>query len=193
MSAVELGTGRLSWPRAERVGDRYGVVMLMVDGDSLSEPTGYIRPANPPIGQRGRLVAEVLETRESTHIGDLFRGLFPETPEVGERIVLGNGTFFTEDTDWGALTMGLEPHEPRHSDWLDPVALYRAHEQTVRLTFEPEDRPARVEDAQPGEADSVAVASAAGAPPAHGAPAQDPDAELYAPPFAYRAERRCEP
>lgn len=137
MSAIELGTGRLSWPRNERVCDRYGAVMLMADGDSFVEPSRYVNPTDAPVGQRGTLVAEVLETRESTHIGDLFRGLFPETLEVGERIVLGTGTFFVEDTDWGAVLMGLSPDEPRNSDWLDPKALYRAHEQTVRLTFEP--------------------------------------------------------
>lgn len=132
---VELGTGRLTWPRAERVGDRYGVVMLMADGDSMTETSHYINPTDPPVDRRGRLVAEVLETRDSTHIGDLFRGLFPETPEIGERIALGEGTFFTEDTDYGAITMGLAPDDDRTSDWLDPRNLYRAHEQTVRLFF----------------------------------------------------------
>jgi hypothetical protein len=136
---IELGTGRLSWPRFERIGDRYGTVMLMADGDSFTEPSRYIWPSNGPVGQRGTLVAEVLETRDSTHIGDLFRGFFPETPEVGERIVLGEGTFFTEETDFGALLLGLRPDDGRDSDWLDPPKLYRAHEQTVRLTFEGEE------------------------------------------------------
>lgn len=138
---IELGTGRLSWPRFERVGDRYGTVMLMADGDSFTEPSRYVRPNNAPVGQRGTLVAEVLEARESTHIGDLFRGFFPETPEVGERIILGEGTFFTEETDFGALLLGLRPDDGRDSDWLDPPKLYRAHEQTVRLTFEGDGAP----------------------------------------------------
>jgi hypothetical protein len=132
---VELGTGRLTWPSVERVGDRYGVVMLMADGDPMTETSHYINPSEPPIDRRGSLVAEVLETRDSTHIGDLFRGFFPETPEVGEQIVLGEGTFFTEGTGYGAVTMGLAPDDGRDSDWLDPSQLYRAHEQTVRLFF----------------------------------------------------------
>src|SRR6266536_6645074 len=86
---IELGTARLTWSRCERIGDRYGTVMLMADGDSLTEPSHYVRPSNAPVGQRGTLVADVLEVRDSTHIGDFFRGFFPETPEVGERIVLG--------------------------------------------------------------------------------------------------------
>jgi len=132
---VDLGTGRLTWPRVERVGDRYGVVMLMADGDSMTETSHYINPTDPPIDRHGSLIAEVVEIRESTHIGDLFRGFFPETPEVGDRIVLGEGTFFTEDTDFGAVGMGLAPDDDRTTDWLDPKQLYRAHEQTVRLTF----------------------------------------------------------
>lgn len=192
MNAIELGIGRLSWPRGERVSDRYGVVLLMADGDSFAEPSQYIRPAHRPVGQRGTLVAEALETRESTHIGDLFRGLFPETPAVGERIILGSGTFFTEDTDWGALLMGLSPDDGRHSDWLDPKALYRAHEQTVRLTFEPEDHPAEVLTGE-GEAAALDTPAAAGAPVAAGAPATDPDAPPYRSAFAFRAERRWAP
>ena len=30
------------------------------------------------------------------------------------------------------------PDDGRDYDWLDPKALYRCHEQTVRLTFDPE-------------------------------------------------------
>ncbi len=92
------------------------------------------------MGLPGRLVAEVQATRQSTHVGDLFRGLRPETPEVGERIVLGEGRLFcqTVDREEGIEAVGCtpEPEDPRDSDWLDPRALYRAHEQTVRLVFE---------------------------------------------------------
>jgi hypothetical protein len=135
---VELGTGVLTWPRDERVSDRYGTVMLTTDpGTWDTEPAGYVNPTDPPIGQRGTLVAEVIATRASDHIGDIFRGFSPETPDVGERIELGSGTFFTEPTDFGAVLMGLSPDDARKSDWLDPKALYRAHNQTVRLVFVP--------------------------------------------------------
>lgn len=133
---IELGIGVLSWTGAERRSDRYGTVMLMTDpGTLMTEPRGYINPLESPVGQRGSIIAEVIETRDSDHIGDLFRGLFPETPEVGERIELGSGTFFIEPTSFGAVLMGLRPDEPRDSDWLNPRALYRVHVQTVRLLF----------------------------------------------------------
>jgi hypothetical protein len=131
-----LGEGILTWPRGERVSDRYGLVMLMKDGDSWTSPTGYIGLDRSIDGARGTLTAEVLETRQSTHIGDLFRGLFPVTPEVGERITLGTGTVFFDRGDDHEDEIGLRPDDGRDSDWLDPKALYRAHEQTVRLTFE---------------------------------------------------------
>jgi hypothetical protein len=43
--------------------------------------------------------------------------------------------------------VGLAPEDvdDRDTDWLDPRALYRAHEQTVRLVFE--DAPPRGEPA----------------------------------------------
>jgi hypothetical protein len=31
----------------------------------------------------------------------------------------------------------LEPDDGRRADWLNPKALYRCHEQTVRLLFRP--------------------------------------------------------
>jgi hypothetical protein len=138
-TATVLGEGRLTWPRMERVTDRYGSVFLMPDGDSMTPPSGTTKLNNVAdlFGQRGRLVAEVLETRQSTHIGDFFRGVYPETPNVGDRIELGEGTLFSDRTREGDTTVGLEPDDGRTSDWLDPRQLYRAHEQTVRLVFEP--------------------------------------------------------
>ncbi|WIV57911.1 hypothetical protein [Amycolatopsis nalaikhensis] len=77
----------------------------------------------------------MLETRPSVHCGDLTRGLAPTTPAVGEQITLGSGTVFTEpDPDTGLPTaVGLVPDDGRDEDWLDPRALYRCHNQTVRL------------------------------------------------------------
>ncbi len=110
----------------------------MHDGDSETAPSGYVRMDRTLTGRRGELVAEVLETRESTHIGDWARGLGPETPEVGERLVLGQGTAFVEVAFDDADSIGLRPDDGRDEDWLDPGMLYRAHEQTVKLIFVPE-------------------------------------------------------
>ena len=139
MSRFVIGEGVLTWHPHERISDRYGTVFLMTGGDSQHEPAGYVPvPDGAPVGLPGRLVAEVQATRQSTHIGDLFRGLRPETPEVGERILLGEGRLFCQmvDREEGIEAVGCAPNDDRDHDWLDPRALYRAHEQTVRLVFE---------------------------------------------------------
>jgi hypothetical protein len=137
-----IGEGVLTWHPYERRTDRYGTVFLMTSGDSLHEPSGYVPiPDDAPLGLPGRLVAEVTATRQSTHVGDLFRGLHPQTPDVVERIVLGEGRLFCHTVESGdpypaIEAVGLAPEDDRDTDWLDPRALYRAHEQTVRLVFE---------------------------------------------------------
>lgn len=138
-----LGRGVLNWNRYERIGDRYGAIWLyrepMTEAFNPNANTErHPWPALP--AGRGRLVAEVLEARESPHIGDIARGLFPHTPKVGERILLGEGTLFLEDYDGkegGCPALGLRPDEDRDYDWMDSKALYRCHNQTVALTFEP--------------------------------------------------------
>lgn len=135
---IHLGTGVLTWDRAERVTDRYGTVWLMEDGHTSQtggEPKRLLDldAVKLHVGKTGALVASVIDPRKSTHIGDLFRGIFPSTPDLWERIVLGRGELFLDDE-----AVGLRPAVYRNRDWLDPHALYRAHEQLVRLTFEPE-------------------------------------------------------
>ncbi|MFH0892455.1 MAG: hypothetical protein V1867_06785 [Candidatus Falkowbacteria bacterium] len=123
---ILLGTGILNWDRGERVSDRYGTVKLFAflgQEDTCAFNTELQ-------GQNGQLVAKVLKTRHSDHIGDLFRGVFPETPEVGEEIVLGRGELFFERD-----AVGLRPDDGRESLWLDIRKLYRAHLQTVELFF----------------------------------------------------------
>lgn len=146
MSCV-LGEGVLSWPRAERITDRYGVVYLGIwDGRSRHElggvaTQGSVHLEESVAGQRGSLVATVLEARKSGHIGDLFYGVFPTTPEAGERITLGAGTLFFKGLEEDGETyhmVGLRPDDGREYHWLDIRALYRCHEQTVRLEFVPE-------------------------------------------------------
>lgn len=127
-----LGEGVLNWSRGERIGDRYGAIHLS------STPGGedYATWQDAPAGTRGTLVAHVLQTRQSSHTGDLFRGIGPSTPEAGEEITLGTGTLFTEMDD-GVPRIGVEPDDGRETDWMDPAALYRCHSQTVRLEFRP--------------------------------------------------------
>lgn len=129
-TCFEVGCGVLGWPRLERVVDRYGLVLLFEDPKSDD-----CVPLRLPTVPEGTLVAEVLETRPSRHMGDTLRGLYPSTPQVGERIVLGTGRFVVEESDVG-WAVGLRPDDGRDWDWLDPRALNRVHDQTVRLVFE---------------------------------------------------------
>lgn len=145
MEVVSLGEGVLTWDSCERQTDRYGTVYLMDDGHNslTAAPSPSIideGSARSNVGRKGKLVAVVKKTRDSTHIGDLFRNIFPRTPKKGAKLTLGEGTLFTDAASHGGVIVGLEPDDGRQSDWLDPRALYDAHEQTVELLFYPEVR-----------------------------------------------------
>ena len=129
-----IGTGILNWPRTERVNDRYGIVALWPRDDEYGEAPLPMAP-KPLDGFRGQLIVKVLEARKSRHIGDVFRGIYPVTPEVGEEIVLGEGIVFYQMEGDGRTFIGLKPEDGRTNDWLDPKKLYRAHAQYVELYF----------------------------------------------------------
>ena len=138
--SITLGSGVFSWNRYERVTDRYGSVLLLPEGgDSrslLPQPSQINRElAKQCDGLKGKLSVKVTATRESTHIGDFCRGLVPKTPKVGATIKLGEGVFFIEPAIEGGVQIGVRPADGRASDWLNPKALYRAHEQSVHLIF----------------------------------------------------------
>lgn len=133
-----LGYGIFGWMSPERKSDRYGAVALF-DGDSkekklIDSPIVHLDKIKEVEGKKGSLYVEVLETRQSTHIGDMFRGIYPSTPKKGAKIKLGEGVLFTE-VSYGIQTIGLRPDDGRQSDWLNPKKLYKAHEQTVNLFF----------------------------------------------------------
>ena len=138
---ILLGTGILTWNGFERRSDRYGTVFLMADGETSMTDTvtplldqAIVKALD---GLDGWLFAEVVEARQSTHIGDIFRGIFPSTPAVDDVIVLGQGTLFSAIIG-DMLSVGLRPADGRNDDWLNPRTLYRAHEQLVRLWFSTE-------------------------------------------------------
>lgn len=132
-----ISTGKLTWEPHERRTDRYGAVYLLSKGDSTTQDYEYAPIAMPPefVGKIVRLTAEVIETRQSTHIGDLFHGVFPTTPDVGEVQTLGTGVLSMGRTSYGADTVVIDPGD-RETFWMDIRALYRVHEQTVRLYAE---------------------------------------------------------
>ena len=131
-----IGIGELNWPKGERVTDRYGCVSLNKGGgqDSEEEITDIKMDVGKFIGKKGTLTAKVISTRDSYHIGDLFRGLVPSKPEVDDGLTLGIGVLFIGEYN----SVGLEPEDGRESDWLDPEVLYQLHCQTVELYFEEE-------------------------------------------------------
>ncbi|MEV5279651.1 hypothetical protein ACFYMW_25295 [Streptomyces sp. NPDC006692] len=130
--SISLGVGVLSWTSFERQSDRYGAVHL-----SYGLPDAASFEA-APTGKHGRLSAIIIETRPSIHLGDLARGLLPSKMEADEEIVFGEGELFTEPLGRGnAQTIGVKPSDGRSDDWLDPSALYRCHNQVVRLLFNP--------------------------------------------------------
>ncbi len=147
---VLAGRGKLTWPAHERRTDRYGCVFLLESGDSTTDSFNPAKVAARPehLEKRVALKAVVIETRQSTHIGDLFHGVYPVTPSVGETITLGVGLLFLEcrtDSAKSFTCIGVRPFDDdRETMWMDIHALYRAHEQTVDLIYEvlePDDAP----------------------------------------------------
>lgn len=140
-NAILLGVGSLNWDGMERRSDRYGMVSLFKENseDKIIEPNTKIeeQAIKAHVGQKGKLVVKITATRESTHIGDIFRGLSPSTPKVGKVFTLGDGTLFSRTDINGQIHVGLQPDDDRQSDWLNARTLYKVHEQSVELYFEP--------------------------------------------------------
>jgi hypothetical protein len=141
---MKLGHGVFTWGGEERRSDRYGAFLLCAEPYAGAAPvTGVTYDkdlAEELEDKRVRLVAKVVETRKSGHLGDLFLGIRPSTPEVGEEIDLGVGILHTEPCDWDskATSTFLVPGDPptRERFWFDPNKLYRLHDQTVEVFVE---------------------------------------------------------
>jgi len=129
--AVPLGEGFLLWLEQERYSDRWGLVFL---AERREENAPHV-PLHTCglVGRRGRLVVQVLEVRDEPVLGDVFRWLMPERPQVGEIFELGEGTIMQD----GAFQVGCRPDDGRPIDWLNPKALFRAKLHLVRLWFLP--------------------------------------------------------
>lgn len=137
ISNLFLGSGSLSWHSEERVSDRYGSIFLFnyekQYDTTLLLDFQLIKRLN---GCLGTLKASIISTRQSNHVGDIFRSLKPSMPKIGEVIELGHGNLFHEKSEF--LCIGLRPLNARVSDWLNPHALYRCHHQVVELYFQAE-------------------------------------------------------
>ena len=128
-------TGVLCWQAKERRSDRYGGLMVLNgDGPTECESVG-LEPLHPLVGRHVKIVAKVLEARESYHIGDLFRQIFPKTPKVGQVFELGTGTIIEIDRqdEPEQFIFRRDGVDENDSDWIDPRLLYQLHNQTVEL------------------------------------------------------------
>ncbi|GAA1937853.1 hypothetical protein [Amycolatopsis minnesotensis] len=131
MDEIILGTGVLNWHADERRIDRYGTVHLTRNPDDGTPDSVLFDTA--PVGARGQLVAVITGTRPAFHLGDIAHGLGVDPAAVGDKITLGAGTLFVESSRYGTTEIGVSPDDGREDSWLDPAALYRCHDQTVRL------------------------------------------------------------
>jgi hypothetical protein len=129
----KVGHGVFGWPASERRSNRYGAIHL---SDRPYEKPAVTkveidRPALYALnGLRVRTMCKVVETRTSGHVGDLFLGIYPSTPEVGEEVDLGAGLLTVRPSydEWPDFV--FLPKEPRPELWLDPRKLYRLHDFT---------------------------------------------------------------
>jgi hypothetical protein len=160
MNGKKLGHGILGWDGSERRGDRYGAIHLGsndYEESSACEPFTDRELLEELQGKRVRLTAVVTATRQSGHIGDLFHGFVPSTPDVGEVVDLGVGVLDAEAVGWSdSPTVVLKPGDGRPTFWYDPRKLYRLHDQTVDLFVEETDDPfTEVAGSEPAEEDGV--------------------------------------
>lgn len=129
-----IGTGRLTWNGSERRSDRYGTIFLIQSGDSTSPETPPLCPITLPADSCGKLfalTAKITENRESTHIGDIFHGVFPRLQPVGTVVDLGVGYLSVNGS-----YLSLVPVDKRSTQRMSMRGLYDAHEQTVELWIE---------------------------------------------------------
>ena len=138
-----VGHGIFSWNGQERRTDRYG--SFIVDAQNHEQgarAAAYLdlKALKNLVGKRVRVWCVVVETRTSGHIGDLFHGIKPSTPNVGEVVDLGVGTLQLEDAGFNNLTaITLHPKDGRKTFWIDPRRFYRLHDQTVDVFVEATD------------------------------------------------------
>jgi hypothetical protein len=127
---ILLGEGYLNWLRGERISDRYGAIHLT----TAHESDDYAKIKK--VKGQGRLEAKIVKTSQSTHLGDWGRGFAPGGAKKGDTLILGEGTFFTEKSDFGT-EFGVTPEDGRPSDWMDPKMLYKGHDQSVKIYWVP--------------------------------------------------------
>lgn len=134
-----IARGVFSWHPAERITTRYGAFMINKESYNGDVASNYqyqdIAKVASLVGKRVKVLASVFESRPSGHIGDLFLGIYPKQPLVGDTVKLGLGVLdYVKDKDrpeWSEFV--LHPEDAREQLWIDPYKLYNLHDQTVDL------------------------------------------------------------
>lgn len=145
MAIERVGFGIFSWSGTERRTDRYGGFVVGQANYGGSERVAAFldtKILDPLIGKRVHIWCVVLVNRESDHVGDLFHGILPSKPEIGEVVDLGVGTLILEDAGFSNLVaVVMQPGDGRENFWYDPRKLYRLHDQTVDVFIEATELP----------------------------------------------------
>lgn len=111
-NATLIGKGHLTWNADERRTDRYGSVRLANEEDKEPHDILIDQQHHALEGVYGKLVAKVTKPVKSPHMGDMFRGLTPSTPDLNEEVTFGEGYFFIE-------RKGEAPPEPAKHQIID--------------------------------------------------------------------------
>jgi len=140
----KIAHGVFGWDGAERKTDRYGAILILSQGfgaDAVSTAAEFDHEVASALeGKKVKLKAVVVESRTSTHAGDLFLGIKPSRPEVGEEIELGVGQLELGEVYWAdGPSILLIPSDGREQFWIDPRKFYRLHDQTVDIFVEETD------------------------------------------------------
>ena len=139
MALTLIARGIFSWHPAERITKRYGAFMINKESYNREIASNYkfqdMDKVAPLVGKRVRILASVFQSRYSGHIGDLFLGIYPTQPSVGDTVELGVGVLdYIKDKgcpEWSEFV--LHPEDKREELWIDPNKLYTLHDQTVEL------------------------------------------------------------
>lgn len=163
-----VGVGILSWNGLERRSNRYGSIHLYNKTYKGEHPGVPVRHDYLTLlrfeTKRVRIVAKVIESRESGHIGDIFLGIRPSKTEVGACIDLGIGTLETIMNTYDQRPdLVLHPDDGRSELWFDPRLLYRLHDHTVEIYMQETDEKAVAATVEASDGKPAAVETGDGA------------------------------
>ena len=158
----KVAAGIFMWNSPERRTGRYGYFFAANStfDENYQTPIYFdSKLAEELQGKRVKIQVLVKETRPSGHAGDAFLNLKPVTPEVGEEIILGVGTFtiMKDNASPTGIAIGLKPSDRRHENWIDPRNFYRLHDQTVEIYIEETNEPETLAPVLSVRADTGAI------------------------------------